>query len=159
MPRYDLVQTPNIFIVTVYCPDRKEEDIIVNFNQMLEINVATESDIYSLKFNLLNEIESEECRFTIYAKKIEFIISKKEKGINWSSFEKIPEQIVPDVSIENKKKSFDNIEDEPEDPAMQSFIDFVKGIYGNANAETQQAMIRSYVESGGTTLNMNPQKN
>lgn len=155
MPRYDLVQTPNTFIVTVYCPNRKEEDITVIFNQVLEINIIINEELenYSLKFDLLHEIENKECSKVIYAKKIEFIISKKEKGTNWPSFEKIQSDIE-----EPKKKSFDIIE-EQEDPAMQSFIDFVRGIYGNADPETQQAMIRSYVESGGTTLNMNPQKN
>lgn len=156
MPRYDLVQTPNTFIITVYCPDRREEDITVIFNQMLEINIIINDKLenYSLKFDLLHEIENEECNKIIYAKKIEFIISKKEKGVNWPSFEKV-QPIVQEI----KKKSFDIIEEEQEDPAMQSFIDFVRGIYGNADPEIQQAMIRSYVESGGTTLNMNPQKN
>ncbi|ADV25580.1 hypothetical protein I305_04557 [Cryptococcus gattii E566] len=60
----------------------------------------------------------------------------------------------------NKKKNWDKIDDDEEEPdpsdpnaggdaALQKFF---AQIYGNADEDTKRAMIKSFTESGGTTL-------
>lgn len=168
MPRFDLVQTANHFVITVYCPNLVVNNIDVKYTSKdVKITITNLDPVYDLNFNLLNEIIPKECYFNIFQKKVEFIIIKKDKNKFWPTFEFNQSSITtdfPDTSKVNKneyptscKKKFDfsKIEDEKEE---ESFMSFTRDLYSKAEPERKQAMIRSYTESNCTTLDMRTEK-
>ncbi|KAI9335259.1 SGS domain-containing protein [Obelidium mucronatum] len=120
---------------------------------------------------LFEAIIPSESKHSVMSTKVEIKLKKKVLGIKWNDLEKQSvDAVTQQVSTVNtaaapaypssskKKHDWDSIvknheDDKPEGEAALHAL--FKNIYKDASDETRRAMVKSYQESGGTTLSTN----
>lgn len=106
---------------------------------------------------LYSAIDPANSNYRVFGTKLEISLKKAESG-TWKQLE-APEvqdtvRTIPKDNEEPSKKidwSKFNVEDEDEEEAAEP-IDFFQKLYADADEETRRAMMKSYVESNGTSL-------
>lgn len=103
------------------------------------------------------EIVPTKSSYTIFGTKIEIELIKKD-NFKWSSLQKglaPTSKYIAEEMPKPVKKSIDwskiNV-DEDEPKGDEAAMDFFQKLYANADADTKRAMMKSYVESNGTSL-------
>ncbi|KAK6581745.1 hypothetical protein PZA11_005442 [Diplocarpon coronariae] len=138
------------------------------------IGVGSSYD-YSLT-PLFSRIDAAKSTFRITPHKMEIVLHKSQPGLKWSALEgtefipsttesesssKIPAEVlatkptetapVYPTSSRNGPKNWDKFVDDGAEE-NEGIDDFFKKIYGDADPDTKRAMMKSYQESGGTSL-------
>ncbi|TIB96511.1 SGS-domain-containing protein [Wallemia mellicola] len=171
--RYDFYQTPSIIEISLFVKNVREEDVDISFGEK-ELNVQFK-DGRQFSLNPLSfDIKPTECKYTLKSMKVELILVKSQEGINWNS-------LVGDSSCEsmfsmnkenaetcrqrstsvniysiNKGKDWNKVAlDDEEETNDGNPDDFFKKLFANADDDVRKAMMKSYSESGGTSLSTN----
>ena len=121
---------------------------------------------------LSHPIENDSIKYSVYTKKIEIVLTKKDTT-QWKSLErkKLDQTIKtflqttsPDNSSKltypnSSKKKIDwskiDIDDEDDNEGDGSADAFFQQLYAGADPDTKRAMMKSFLESNGTSLNTN----
>lgn len=109
------------------------------------------------------DINPQECKYQVKSMKIELELSKSIKNIHWNSLTKLDDNDSGNTAQTNKAypsnrgKDWNKINiEEDENEADKSNPDhFFKALFKDADDDTRKAMMKSYSESGGTTLSTN----
>ncbi|KAG5363254.1 hypothetical protein CJU89_2420 [Yarrowia sp. B02] len=155
----DFFQTPTHINAYLYVPD------LVNYTPAvtatptsLTVNFKSNSDkssSFEKKIDLHGAIEPELLQENVYPTKLEIQMRKKTSG-NWPSLEAGASSTPSSSSIApptTKDWSKIQIEDDSDDELnSENPDDFFKALYADADDDTRRAMMKSFVESGGTSL-------
>lgn len=150
-PRKDWYQSSASITLTVYAKD-------VASSAEVEIR-PRELKLKSREFNwgitLSRAIDPSQSSYKITPLKIEFRLQKSESG-SWPALE-VSSQPAPKSSPKlSFEKSWDDLEDGSDsDNADDDPNAFFRRIYDEATPDVKRAMMKSYVESNGTTLSTN----
>eukprot|EP01006_Ploeotia_vitrea_P031831 TRINITY_DN64131_c0_g3_i1.p2 TRINITY_DN64131_c0_g3~~TRINITY_DN64131_c0_g3_i1.p2 ORF type:complete len:347 (+),score=80.00 TRINITY_DN64131_c0_g3_i1:36-1076(+) len=176
--RHEWYQTPKEVVVTFFAKKREEKHVKVNF-QPREVEVVIElnegQEFQHTIDPLYKEIVPAECSWKISPYKLECKLVKKQSGLQWQDLEgkgeddgagvtmnDKPETRPSYPSSSRKKTNWDSLnaeckkEEEEEKPEGDAALTkLFQDIYGKADDDTKRAMMKSYVESGGTVLSTN----
>ncbi|KAK2624048.1 hypothetical protein QTJ16_006682 [Diplocarpon rosae] len=125
---------------------------------------------------LFSKIDAAKSTFRITPHKIEIVLHKSHPGLKWSALEgtelapstaesesssKVPAELLASkptetapvypTSSRNGPKNWDKVIDDGAEES-EGIDDFFKKLYGSADPDTKRAMMKSYQESGGTSL-------
>ncbi|CCE65562.1 hypothetical protein TPHA_0L02110 [Tetrapisispora phaffii CBS 4417] len=178
---YQTNKSINISIFTKSLPQTKE-DIKISYDnnsRNMEITYPVNESKLTFKktMTLTHPIEPDSIAYELTARKIEVIISKEDKTINWKTLEATSNVETTtrghnytsadsntDSASKNRNPSASKIDwskidlgsDEDDDGIDNSSADaFFQKLYANADPDTKRAMMKSFVESNGTALNTN----
>ena len=125
---------------------------------------------YSKRFDLFGQIDPAESTYEVLKSKIEIKLRKKDASVQWGSLEKSSEPskaaAAPSwqpASDQKGKgtKDWSKIEkqiageDQEEEEKDSNVLNFFQKLYAGADEDTRRAMMKSYQESGGTSLSTN----
>ncbi|KAJ3020298.1 UNVERIFIED_CONTAM: hypothetical protein HDU68_010253 [Siphonaria sp. JEL0065] len=176
--RHEWFQNENFVTVSIFVKGLPRDDpnvVQIDYQEdalSVTIRLPSGSD-YMLELDpLFNSIIPTESKHSVMSTKVEIKLKKKILGIKWNDLEKpstldsVTQQIsqisaaaAPAYPTSSKKKhDWDSIvknheDDKPEGEAALHAL--FKNIYKDASDETRRAMVKSYQESGGTTLSTN----
>ncbi|SMN22283.1 similar to Saccharomyces cerevisiae YOR057W SGT1 Cochaperone protein [Maudiozyma saulgeensis] len=159
--RSDWYQTPNNVTISLFTDNlpSSNEDVKIEIpdgqNLSVSFKIASKGSEFQYETKLSHEIEKNNIQCKVFTKKIEIVFEKLQKRVTWHSLS------VEETTSQNKpkvKKDWSNIdindEDDDEDNEENGSADaFFQKIYADADPDTRRAMMKSFVESNGTTLN------
>ncbi|WOO82459.1 Protein SGT1 B [Vanrija pseudolonga] len=180
LPRYDFYQSPVDLTVSLYIkgygasPAREQVKVHYFTNRVEVVLPPLNGEDAGKRFELgplVGSIVPGECSERVLGTKIELKLTKDEPG-GWTdvvgtgsvapasiSAPPAPSAPAPKPARKNWDKFVDDDDDDKEggdkdpnaggDAALQKLF---AGIYANADPDTRKAMIKSYTESGGTSL-------
>ena len=177
LARHEWYQTASTITFTFYVKERSQEHIkLEHTNRSLKvfINMPNNSDkVAEWIFDpFYMPIKNDEIKTNVTKFKVEVIVPKVDEG-QWPSLElkagnkavSQPIDVLPKTAAElnypnssTKKTDWSKValEEEEEKPEGDAALNgLFKKIYANADEDTRRAMIKSYQESGGTTLSTN----
>jgi len=144
----------------------KKEDSSITFDKK-ELNVSikvSSSNEFQLNIDLCGEIVPEESSVSYLSTKVEIKL-KKSSMFRWKTLEDTGESVkqmdtAPPVptTLQNKKNWDKIAEEETKGEKLEgeeSLNKVFQDIYSNASDEQKRAMMKSYLESGGTVLSTN----
>jgi suppressor of G2 allele of SKP1 len=173
LARHEWYQSADMITFTFYVKDRKTDDIILKAtSRSLDVSIklpdGRTADWSFNPFYMAIKDSAIETKITPY--KIEVRVPKVDVT-QWPSLElkagtqvvSQPVDILPktqkDLAYPNSKKTdwsrFSLTEEEEKKEGDAALNDLFKKIYANADEDTRRAMVKSYQESGGTTLSTN----
>ncbi|KAG5364367.1 Protein SGT1 [Yarrowia sp. E02] len=156
----DFFQTPTHINAYLYMPN------LVNYTPKVSgtsgsfkvtfTNTSNPQDSFDKTVILHGDIEPELLQEKVYPTKLEIQMRKKTSG-NWPSLEKGASGASSASSAmaapTTKDWSKIQIEDDSDDELnSENPDDFFKALYADADDDTRRAMMKSFVESGGTSL-------
>lgn len=159
--KVDWYQTPNNVTISLFTDTLPlmTEEIIVNVgsnNKTVNVSypIVSKGSEFQYNVTLSNEIVSTNIQCKKFTKKIEIIFEKLQKRTTWHNLseEQAPIADKPKgkdwskIIIDDKDEAYD----EEEDGSADSFF---QKIYADADPDTRRAMMKSFIESNGTTLN------
>jgi len=164
--RHEWYQSASHVTVNIFAKNTKKEDTNIDLQEkalFVTIKIS-DSNEYHLDLNLRDNIVPSESSISFLSTKIEIIMKKTRQG-QWKTLEdtgEAPAQVVPTAtptSAIRPKKNWDKIvEDNTKgeqldntDPLNKVFQD----IFANGSEDQKRAMMKSYLESGGTVLSTN----
>jgi len=177
--RHDWYQNDDSVTVTIYIKNVKENDLEVNLQPRsltVSLKLPTGADAVVDFDPLAHEIDVDASSHKVYGTKIDVTLKKKEPGVKWGKLEgednapqtataPTPAPAHPYPSSRSKEgRDWERVAEnafqeatEGEDPTLGSGDpnDFFKMLFKDADDNTKKAMIKSYVESGGTALSTN----
>ncbi|KAL3233568.1 Protein SGT1 [Nakaseomyces bracarensis] len=165
-----------ISFFTVNLPqDKNSVNISIPDHQTLSISYpvkATGSE-FQFELKLAQRVDPSDVIVNIMTKKFEVAL-KKEVNSKWKTLEydskapiNVPTPVDPSLSIDTKpmayptssKKHIDwskiDLDDDEEEENSGSADAFFQQLYADADPDTRRAMMKSFIESNGTTLNTN----
>ncbi|OMJ21533.1 Glucose-insensitive transcription protein 7 [Smittium culicis] len=165
--KYEFYQNGEFVIVDVFYKNAKPESLSVEFDfHSVRLQILEKHDelVLNLK-ELFEEIDPENSSFQIYTTKIELKLKKRTLSSKWEKLlkggDKESNAYRTDYpSSSSKKKNWSIIEKEIEkedtlnDSSSEVSALFSK-IYKDSDDDTRRAMMKSYIESNGTTLSTN----
>lgn len=165
--RKEWYQTSNTVVISLFT-DRLPESVSsihselnsVNNTLTLSWNLSKENSEFQYSINLSNPIINNSIKFKIFTKKLEITIDKLDSGKTWKTLDNTNEQNTKNDDVKTKKQkdwskiNFDEYEDDLEENNGSADAFFQK-LYANADPDTKRAMMKSFIESNGTTLNTN----
>jgi len=170
--RHEWYQTPTHVIITIFAKNVKKEQAEIEFTKK-SFSAAiklSESSEYLLDLNLCDDIDPSQCSTQFLPSKVEIKLAKDSQS-KWLSLERNEASQLNKISWDsaqgNKpeyptsskiKKNWDLIakgieEDKLEGDAALNKV--FQDIYGKGNEDQRRAMMKSFVESGGTVLSTN----
>lgn len=164
--RTDWYQTSNNVTISLFTT-RLPSDVSaihskLNQNNQLSLSwdLPAESSEFQYDINLSHEVDRDSIKFKIFTKKVEISMNKLDKGKTWKTLEITKEQEQQNKNNSNTKKQKDwskiTFDDEDEkDSGTGTADEFFQKLYSNADPDTRKAMMKSFMESNGTTLNTN----
>ncbi|KAB5594707.1 Protein SGT1 [Ceratobasidium theobromae] len=173
-PRHEFYETDDRLTLSVFVRNANPDDVSVKFtNQSVDFSYGdTALHLTPLRAG----IDPEKSGFRVGKVKVEIWLSKLVHG-RWgkllgnnsepaglprvssaapadpaapASTRKNWDSIVASIPVEDK-----TIQDDPNAGGDAALNSFFQQIYGNADEDTKRAMLKSYVESGGTSLSTN----
>lgn len=150
LPRKDWYQTGNRVNVSIFVRNAPT-DTKVEFN---ESSVHISNSDLDLILQLWGKIDPSDSKYEIGPPKIELDL-RKASGVHWESLEVTNVQPTKDKRPAAFEKSWDVQDEHEEEEGNDDPMKFFQEIYKNADPDTQRAMMKSYVESQGTSLSTN----
>jgi suppressor of G2 allele of SKP1 len=137
-----------------------EDNVHVEFSKnALNVRIQANMSPYEETFQLYSDIDPPSCSYRVLGSKIEIRLQKATPGVQWPSLHSSNEK--PQISgtpIDGGQKpiakDWDSI-DVAEDEVEGDVLGFFQKIFAGADEDTKRAMMKSYVESGGTSLSTN----
>jgi len=166
--RHEWYQTQTHVFVTIFSKNVKKEETILDIQKKslsITIKLSTSNE-YQFDVDLSDEIVPEESTTSFLSTKVE-IKMKKASPTRWKTLEDTGEPVkawdsvstAPPPVTSQKKKNWDKIvEEETQGEKLEgeeSLNKVFQDIYSNATEEQKRAMMKSYLESGGTVLSTN----
>ena len=177
-------QSQNIVEVNVLCKGLRQEDVAVAFSPWqlrVVVNQPEKKDDqlerkddqlerkddqpigtqYDEVFDLFAEVEPSLCRYEVLKTKIEIKLAKKDAATAWPT---LTSKAACDTDIKNNKASSrkdwsriekEAIQEDEKDGEKDNVLHFFQKLYEQADEDTKRAMMKSYQESGGTSLSTN----
>ncbi|SBT71112.1 calcyclin binding protein, putative [Plasmodium malariae] len=163
--RSDFSQTDSSVFFTIYKKNVEKDNFLyyIRDDYLFLTILINEDEIYSLKKNLFSKILPLQTRINVTPMKVEVILEKEVKDLEWSQLEK-KEKSIPLQKKENILNPFSGKSTQEWDKLTQSIkeeddeggIDnFFKKIYEQGDDDTKRAMIKSFQTSCGTVLSTN----
>ncbi|KAG0655974.1 hypothetical protein C6P45_002816 [Maudiozyma exigua] len=159
--KVDWYQTPNNVTISLFTETLPStvEDIIVNVssnNRTINVSypIVSKGSEFQYNVTLSNEIVSTNIQCKKFTKKIEIVFEKLQKRTTWHNLSE--EQTTTTDKVKGKDWSKIIIDDKDEndnDEEDGSADSFFQKIYADADPDTRRAMMKSFIESNGTTLN------
>lgn len=157
--RIDWYQTPNNVTISLFTDNlpSSSEDVTISITdgQSLHISypVVSKGSEFQYQTKLFKQIDPADIKCKVFTKKIEITFSKIEKKVTWHS---LSIEATSEKQTDSNKKDWSSIDVDDEvdvDDNDGSTDAFFQKIYENADPDTQRAMMKSFVESNGTSLN------
>jgi suppressor of G2 allele of SKP1 len=113
-----------------------------------------DSDLATCSYELWGSVVPSSMKVEVLSSKVEIKLAKKLAGEMWPRLEKGEE---PQAAVKAKPaKNWDKIEDEVDDDEQgKDAMGFFQHLFAGADDDTRRAMMKSYVESNGTSLSTN----
>lgn len=162
--RTDWYQTATTIVISLFTTRLPKDvsEINTEWNQRnlgLSWNLQAVSSEFQYNINLSDEVDRDSIKFKIFTKKIEITLDKINKGKTWKTLESTNDQTQNVGTGKKKQKDWSHITLDDGDDDLEensgSADAFFQKIYANADPDTKKAMMKSYIESNGTTLNTN----
>ncbi|KAI9291091.1 SGS-domain-containing protein [Neoconidiobolus thromboides FSU 785] len=170
--RHEWYQTDSSVIVSIFIKKADAKKTNVEFKEKeftLIIQQDNSSDFQFTIDPLLNEIDPKECKFEVLSTKIEITLKKVNFGLKWSALEASEETLVKKATTDAPRypsssknaKNWDQLATKIEKELAEEEKDHenvnaaFQQIYANADDDTRKAMMKSYIESNGTSLSTN----
>ncbi|KIJ68478.1 hypothetical protein HYDPIDRAFT_81396 [Hydnomerulius pinastri MD-312] len=174
--RHEYYETDERLTLSVFDRGANPEEVSIKFEPR-KLTYEHGDKVLTLQ-PLKGQIDPDKCDFTVGKVKIEIRLTKVAQG-RWgglvgdspdplASFPSTSSATAPTTSISNKKKNWDGITTEiltsekekssEEDPNVggdSTVNSFFQKIFADADEDTKRAMMKSFQESGGTTLSTN----
>lgn len=149
-PRKDWFQSSTRVTITLYVKDIDPSAEV----KITQSDIELKSSQLDWHLKLAGTVDPAQSSYTITPFKVEFQLHKETSG-SWSSLEKLPSEKAASVKMPFEK-SWDRIDIESDsDNDNDDPNAFFKKIYQEATPDVKRAMMKSYVESNGTTLSTN----
>jgi len=168
--RHSWYQNDSFVCITFFIRDRVEKEVGITFgSKSLDVDIQLpDGSNFIFDIELCNEVNPSECKMTITKANVEVKL-KKLKSLNWATLEYtgVPSSSMNPVAdtikhlyptSSKKKKNWDQVASQIEEDKLegeQALNKVFQDIYGNGSEEQRRAMIKSFVESGGTVLSTN----
>ncbi|TIB38497.1 hypothetical protein E3P77_00810 [Wallemia ichthyophaga] len=156
--RYDYFQTNGSLEVSVFAKGVSQDGLTVEFKEReLFVNLSDNRQLHLAP--LLYPIQPSKCSYTLKSMKIEIELVKAVEGVHWSGLTQ-PADTQPQQHPTNTKDwnkiAIEQDKEEKEDKNQDTNPDdFFKKLFAGADDDVRKAMMKSYQESGGTTLSTN----
>ncbi|KAJ1832751.1 Cochaperone protein [Coemansia sp. RSA 2706] len=160
--RHEWYQTDENVILEVFIKRVQKDAATVEFEDKgvsLSIKMATGAENNYEFEPLAHDIIPGESAFEVLSTKIEIRLKKAKAGLKWDHLEATDEQAskLNQLGTSRKGVSWDAIAAAAEKETKlsasdQSVNELFQSIYKDADADTQRAMMKSYIESNGTSL-------
>ncbi|AOW07245.1 uncharacterized protein YALI1_F21322g [Yarrowia lipolytica] len=154
----DFFQTPTHINAYLYMPNLVEyEPAVIGTPSSFTVTFTNNNDpknSFVKTVFLHGLIEPELLQFKVYPTKLEVQMRKKTSG-NWPSLEKGVSNTSSSAIAPPTTKDWSKIQiedDSDDDLNSENPDDFFKALYADADDDTRRAMMKSFVESGGTSL-------
>ncbi|CAB4256029.1 similar to Saccharomyces cerevisiae YOR057W SGT1 Cochaperone protein [Maudiozyma barnettii] len=160
--RSDWYQTPNYVTISLFTDNlpSSTDDVKIEIpdgqNLCVSFKIASKGSEFQYETKLSHKIESGNIQCKVFTKKIEIVFEKVQKRVTWHTLS-VEEKTSAIQKTPKDKKDWSNIdideEDEDGNEENGSADAFFQKIYADADPDTRRAMMKSFVESNGTTLN------
>ncbi|KAJ2272114.1 Cochaperone protein [Coemansia sp. RSA 371] len=162
--RHEWYQTDDFVILEVFIKRVQKDAAAVEFGERavsLSVKMATGSENNYDFDPLQHNIVASESTFEVLSTKIEIRLKKAQPGVKWSHLEQTDEdqatKSLSQLGSSRKGVSWDTIAADAEKeaklkPSEQGVNELFQSIYRDADPDTRRAMMKSYVESNGTSL-------
>lgn len=174
-PRYDFYQTDTVVNVSVFIKQARQEGLAVEIAErslrICATSAVTGSEHVLNITPLFSAVDATTSSFKVLSSKIDITLHKAQPGVKWTKLEATGDAVVsaatpsytsatstpPAQQMSSRQKSkwdsFNPDADEGEAVKEEADINaFFKRLYADANEDTRRAMLKSYQESGGTSL-------
>ncbi|KAI8054470.1 SGS domain-containing protein [Syncephalis plumigaleata] len=172
--RHDWYQSEEYVTVEVFAKQLSTNDVSVDIGERsLSVNARLPSGSeYVLDLEPLNHpINKQDSSFRVLGSKIEIRLKKSVAGTKWNKLEGVDDADIKSFatgsssgvppaypSSARKNTDWDKLAREAEndkDGESDAVNQLFQQIYANADEDTRRAMIKSFTESGGTSLSTN----
>ncbi|PWZ01403.1 SGS-domain-containing protein [Testicularia cyperi] len=181
-PRFDFYQTETAVNVSVFIKGVRQADLAVDISDhslfVKAHSEATGSEHILQLDPLFSTVDPSSSSFKVLSTKIDIVLHKAHPGQRWPKLEASPDSVTsattpsytaatspqqptgPTARARSKWDSFDPDEDDEDgsgaaggsNAADADINKFFQRIYADADEDTRRAMMKSYTESGGTSL-------
>ncbi|KAL6072088.1 Cochaperone protein [Balamuthia mandrillaris] len=166
--RHSWYQNPTHVYITFYAKGLKEEDVQLELtDQSMDVTIKLPDSDWVFDIELCDKIVPSESRKVVNKTNVEIKL-KKANTASWTTLERKGEtRPWADTSTANKhnypssskhKKNWDVLAKEAEEEKLegeQALNKVFRDIYSNGTEEQRRAMMKSFLESGGTVLSTN----
>ncbi|KAJ2750345.1 Cochaperone protein, partial [Coemansia nantahalensis] len=160
--RHEWYQTDDSITLEVFIKRVQKDAASVEFEDRsvaLSIKMATGSENNYEFEPLQHSIVPGESSFEVLSTKIEIRMKKAKAGLKWDHLEETDAQQATRLGLASSRKgvSWDAIASDAEKetklkPSEQGINELFQNIYRDADEDTRRAMLKSYIESNGTSL-------
>ncbi|KAB0791203.1 hypothetical protein PPYR_12780 [Photinus pyralis] len=175
--KYDWYQTEATVVITILAKNVNSDTTAINFtNDTVSVNLSLPDNCtHAREIRVAHDVNPDQCTFKVTQTKVEVKL-KKAEGIRWEHLErseddKILKQIPQDPSASSGPPSYPtskpgkdwtaierdiNKQESSEKPVGEEALNMLfQDIYGKGSDDVKRAMVKSYMESGGTVLSTN----
>lgn len=180
--RFDYFQTETQVIVSVYQKGCRQDDVQLDLEgQAMHLTIKEPSPQGSLHIApLFAPVDTVNAGIRVLATKVEVSLQKAQPGVHWPSLQGAAgdtaataqpssasvqgSSTLQSAPVARQRSKWDSFKDDDEEgadkegsgAAEDASIDaFFKKLYADADEDTRRAMMKSYQESGGTSLSTN----
>jgi suppressor of G2 allele of SKP1 len=158
--RHTWFQSQDTVEINVMARSRRHDQVSVDFGPETT-TVRIDDDATGaavLTFDLWAAIDPAKSTHEVLSSKIEVRLAKAQPGVQWPSLVK-EEAGGADAGrptqTKKQEKNWDKIDVDDDDEQGKDAMGFFQSLFAGADDDTRRAMMKSYVESNGTSLSTN----
>ncbi|XP_049848496.1 uncharacterized protein LOC126315301 [Schistocerca gregaria] len=161
--KHDWYQTDTYLTINIFAKSVKPEQLEIDIQERRLVVKIHLNPPHVLDFRLDGCVVPGECRHVLYTSKVEIYLKKQYPGM-WKALEETESSVSADETKKNilaypssrGAKNWDALKPEDEKLTGDAAVDkLFRDIYKGASDEQRRAMMKSYLESGGTVLSTN----